>query len=398
MPRVAGRSRTHRARRARLATPPGTSHEDILSALEAAFPSCVYLIARLADPSLMLSDPTAHIFIPDTHVVPKADIESWPGSVLTPSRVEAMTVLLDALDRLRSAGRSFVLWQLGDFVDLWRTGKEPGLSFDERMRLLTRDWKPVLDRFAPDGALSIRRVCGNHDEDLQSVPGIKEQYFVPDDPGNSACNDMLVTHGDCFDPIEILPGWLKEAFMRGFSQNVTPYTQDMMAATNPNWMPQPAEYSPPTPPTPSERSRFLAPDLDPTDRVPLGTDRWNVDEVKLLYDPDTNPLNIATGPSNWQDDHSPKLWDCAKRRALEASYAGYAVSLVVVGHTHAPRIIHGRYPDGRRIVLMDCGGWVGPAFISPALSGTIHKCTIGVRVASDLRVYQLSYDAYDWPE
>jgi UDP-2,3-diacylglucosamine pyrophosphatase LpxH len=347
----------------------------------------------------LLGNPTAHIFIPDTHIVPRDDIEYWPGCVLTPSRVELMTALLDTLARLRAADPSLMVWQLGDFIDLWRTGKEAGMSFDERMRRLMKDWKPVLDRFAPDGDLSIRRVCGNHDEDLQSGPAIKENYFVPADPGDNASNDMLVTHGNCFDPIEILPGWLKEAFMRGFTERVTPYAQDMITATNPNWMPQ-ADYTftPPAPPKAGDRSRFLAADLDPTDRVPLGTDRWNVDEVRLVYDPDANPLNLATGPSNWQDDHSPKLWDCAKHRALEAAYAGYAVSLVVVGHTHDPRIVIGQHPDGRPIVLMDCGGWVGPAFISPGLSGVIHKCTIGVRVGGDLRVYQLGHDAYDWPQ
>jgi len=291
------------------------------------------------------------------------------------------------------------VWQLGDLLDLWRTGETPDLTLKERLKRLRGDWRALLDRFEPSAARPIRRIFGNHDEGLRALAGVDEREFVPQDPGDSACNDMLVTHGHQYDPIEDLPGWLKELFMRGATERITAYARDMMAATSPHWSPQPDyTFEPPPVPRATETSRFVAPMLTPAHPIPLDAAEWNVDDINLVYHPDANPLNVATGGGAlWQDDHNPALWERGKQRAREAASAGYSVSLVVVGHTHNPRILRGRHPDGSPIVLMDCGGWIGPRFLSPALDRMIHNCTIGVRVGCDLRIYQLTADEYDWP-
>jgi hypothetical protein len=378
---------------------PVLGHDEILAALQTAFPTGVFLLARLADPSLRLSDPTAHVFIPDTHIVPADEIRRWPGRVLTPSRVDVLVRLLDTLVALRSQDPALVIWQLGDLIDLWRTGDTPGLALKERLRRLRGDWRTVLDRFEPSASFPIRRIFGNHDEALRVLAGVDEREFVPQDPGDAASNDMLVIHGHQYDPIEDLPGGLKELFMRGLTERITPYARDLMSATNPHWTPQ-ADFTfePPSVPRATDTSAFVSPGLTPADPVPLGRVEWNVDNIRLVYHPDANPLNLATGGgAMWQDDHYPALWERGKQRAREASSAGYAVSLVVVGHTHNPRILRGHQPDGSPIVLMDCGGWVGPRFLSPALDRMIHNCTIGVRAGGDLRIYQLTADQYDWP-
>jgi hypothetical protein len=101
-------------------------HPEILSALQETFPSGVFLLARLDDPSLLPgSDPAPQVFIPDTHIVPASDVKQWPGHVLTPSRADSLARLLDALDRLRQADPSLVVWQLGDLVDLWTASGSP---------------------------------------------------------------------------------------------------------------------------------------------------------------------------------------------------------------------------------------------------------------------------------
>jgi UDP-2,3-diacylglucosamine pyrophosphatase LpxH len=319
--------------------------------------------------------------------------------VLTPSRVDVLVRLLNTLNALRSQDPALVVWQLGDLIDLWRTGDTPGLALKERLRRLRGDWRTLLDRFEPSASFPIRRLFGNHDEALRVLAGVDEREFVPQDPGDTASNDMLVIHGHQYDPIEDLPGSLKELFMRGFTERITPYARDMMTATDPHWTPQPDfTFEPPSAPRATDTSAFVSPGLTPVDPIPLGGIEWNVDNVKLVYHPDANPLNVATGGGAlWQDDHNPALWERGKQRAREAASAGYAVSLVVVGHTHNPRILRGRQPDGSPIVLMDCGGWVGPRFLSPALDRMIHNCTLGVRVGGDLRIYQLTADQYDWP-
>jgi UDP-2,3-diacylglucosamine pyrophosphatase LpxH len=377
-------------------------HPEILSALQETFPSGVFLLARLADTSLLPgSDLAPQVFIPDTHIVPASDVKQWPGHVLTPSRFDSLARLLDALDRLRQADPSLVVWQLGDLVDLWRVGKSDNASIDRRLDRVRGDWGPLLRRFDPEGKGPIKRLFGNHDEGLSGRPGIVEREFVPPDPGDTASNDMLVIHGHQFDPVEDLPGFLKASIMRGFTQRVSTYTRDLVLSANPHWSPLPPDYSfsAPPHPRPEEREKFLCADLRPETPVPLGAAAWNVREVKLTFHPEANPFETEINRgAKWQDDRHPALWDRAKQRAKEASGSGYSVALVVVGHTHNPRIVLGRYPDGERIAMMDCGGWIGPRYLAPGIDGPIHNCSIAVRVGADLRIYQLGKEAYDWPK
>ena len=128
MPRKKQKKRSRATVTAREAPPvPVYGHAEILTALQKAFPSGVFLVSRLYDPMLRLSDPTPHVFIPDTHIVPLREIENWPGRVLPPSRTDVLKALLDALDKLRKADPSITVWHLGDLFDLWRTGPVAGL-------------------------------------------------------------------------------------------------------------------------------------------------------------------------------------------------------------------------------------------------------------------------------
>jgi len=117
---------------------PVYGHAEILTALQKAFPSGVFLVSRLYDPMLRLSDPTPHVFIPDTHIVPLREIQNWPGRVLPPSRTDMLKALLDALDKLRKVDPSITVWHLGDLLDLWRTGPVAGLRTADRLERLSR--------------------------------------------------------------------------------------------------------------------------------------------------------------------------------------------------------------------------------------------------------------------
>jgi hypothetical protein len=144
-------------------------------------------------------------------------------------------------------------------------------------------------------------------------------------------------------------------------------------SANPHWSPLPPDYSfsAPPHPRPEEREKFLCADLRPETPVPLGAASWNVREVKLTFHPEANPFETETNRgAKWQDDRHPALWDRAKQRAKEASGSGYSVALVVVGHTHNPRIILGRYPDGERIAMRETAAdGSGPATWRPASTG-----------------------------
>jgi hypothetical protein len=70
---------------------------------------------------------------------------------------------------------------------------------------------------------------------------------------------------------------------------------------------------------------------------------------------------------------------------------GRDVRLIVIGHTHRPRIVRGMRPDGTPFVLMDCGAFVGSGFLSDELDEPIANMQIGVKLGSDIRIYQLGY-------
>jgi hypothetical protein len=73
------------------------------------------------------------------------------------------------------------------------------------------------------------------------------------------------------------------------------------------------------------------------------------------------------------------------------STGGRDVRLVVIGHTHRPRIVRGTRPDGAMFVLVDCGAFVGTSFLSDELDAPIANGQIGVKVGNDIRIYQLGY-------
>src|SRR5215207_2267192 len=104
------------------------THDDILAALQQEFPrgtggaakEGVYLVARLREPALDMSDPTPYVFIPDLHLTPRPDAARFPWVTARESQVEALTRLALLLGRLRVTDPNLRVCQLGDCFDLWR--------------------------------------------------------------------------------------------------------------------------------------------------------------------------------------------------------------------------------------------------------------------------------------
>jgi UDP-2,3-diacylglucosamine pyrophosphatase LpxH len=320
------------------------THQDILAALQEGFAPAaprhaggVFLVARLHDPALEL-DPTPHVFVGDWHLTPAADARRFGTFVFAPAQHEAMARLIGCLTALRAGGTGLGLWQLGDLFDLWRTGS-PATPVAQRVAAIEADHGASL--LDPLRALRPTILCGNHDRDLETLDGYRHAHLPIVVPGVGGGADVLLMHGDDLDPIERFPRWIKEKFVRRRVEEA---------------------------PTP-ERCGYLHYDLGHDVPVPLGRASVNV--------------RAAVGVGGF-------FFRRALARARTLRDEGRDVRLVVIGHSHQPRIICEPNGGGRPFVLMDIGAWLTPSLLSRAMSqAPILNAQVGVKVGSDLRIYQL---------
>jgi UDP-2,3-diacylglucosamine pyrophosphatase LpxH len=376
------------------------SHDEILAALEKEFPrnapgqpaNGVFLVARLLEPELTMTDPRPYVFIPDIHLVPSKDADDFPWVTARPVQVDGLTRLAGVLGRLRQIDASLRVWQLGDCFDLWRTGDEGGaVAADVKATL--KDQKTLVDALFKGAGAQL--LAGNHDQELVDYRwsgGPQALNTVVLDRGASAA-DIILAHGHQFDPIETLPRQFKEFFARGATQKVPPTPRSMLEAANPHW--QPPKPQDPPPSRPGDRNRFLNFDLDPADPLPLAQDTVNVVPYVPVQDPARAFIDSFGGGGRKPTVDGPRQtfftdiswW----AEGLSKDGGNQNVRLVVIGHTHQARIVRGVRPDRSLFVLMDCGAWVDSTFLSNRLDQPIANAQIGVRVGNDLRIYQLGY-------
>ena len=132
------------------------THDQILVELQAEYPRSagqgapdgVFLLARLNDEALGMTDSTPHVFLPDCHVVTKRAALRFPRVTSDEEQVGALERLLRVILRLRGKDPSLVFWHLGDFVDLWRVG-ETGQSVSARMTQFLGDRTTLVSLLDP---------------------------------------------------------------------------------------------------------------------------------------------------------------------------------------------------------------------------------------------------------
>jgi len=374
------------------------THDDILTALQQEFPrgggaapDGVFLVARLQDTGLVMSDPTPYVFIPDIHLVPGADADRFPWVTARQAQVDALARLARLLGRLRSQDGSLRVWQLGDCFDLWRTGDPGGSVAHDVAATLAKRADLVEALFTEAGA---QLLAGNHDQELADYrwPGGPQALNTVALDRGSNRSDTLLAHGHQFDPIETLPRNFKEFFARGATERVPPTPRSMLEATNPHWQPQAADAPPPT--RPGDRDRFLHYGLRRSDPLPLGQAQVNVVPYAPVDDPAKAFVDSFGGGGRKPTVDGPRqtfFTDAAWWSQQVSTDGGKDVRLIVIGHTHHARIVRGKRPDGTLFVLMDCGAWVDTSFLSNELDAPIANAQIGVKVGDDLRIYQLGY-------
>lgn len=351
------------------------THADVLTALKDAFPPDaahpgqfgVGLVAQYADPALGLPGGRTHIFIPDCHLLSPPDLLVYPNNHF---QLDAeLLTLLECLKQLKKDFRGELLvWHMGDLLDLWRARGGRGdqaeadaitAAYSKHMRILTS---------SPPNGVRARILAGNHDymtHELPSWAALRVGIIENQDP---ALGDILVVHGDLFDWIETaLPDQLQAFIVRAAKQVSAGQTEllqedrAIVATVNQGIPPGDVPIGPGT--TPLARAR---PVLGAGPKVAV-----NVVDAAAAAKP-------------------PKFFTNAAKLAVQLKKHGHDIRVVVIGHTHQARIAQGKRSDGKPLVLMDCGAWMGQCRLAPA-DPWIWSAQLGVIAEAELRIYQLGW-------
>lgn len=343
-------------------------HNRLLSALESI--ARVKLVSSLRDDRLGFPNANdIRIFIPDLHLISERR-RVRGGFKYATNHTELLTSVVSALNELKTkaaAGEIVQVYQLGDFLDLWREadGKDDQVDVASAIKDDHQDLvSALLDRH-----LRTRFLLGNHDFDLYRWPDYtawERRYYLPDDTAQTP--SVVLLHGDIFDWVESLPDAVQDVFVYLFAPNVSAvdyrigkmislirqshgdrkYRTYIQAA-------QPSTLG-------SVRDNGV-------DEIP---DRWNVQTAGVS--PSANLLFLDSA------------YECCKR-ANEQYQMNLRVA--VIGHTHHARIAVRETDDGGLFTLMDCGAWIENCIADGDETAT-PNAQIGALCGNEARIYQLA--------
>jgi UDP-2,3-diacylglucosamine pyrophosphatase LpxH len=343
--------------------PNGASlHDRLLAALlDAPNVSDVLLVARLDDPRIGHPDvQDMRVFVPDLHLLTRRDEARYAYGFNCKPQLIGVLKGLKAFRRGLAGGESLAVYQLGDYLDLWRQG--------------TNDATPILEEhfdihghlYGSPSALNAWFLLGNHDVELPSSGGYqvwnRRYYFPIRDPR------VLVTHGDVFDWKERFPDAFNRlyVYMFGPMYDSTAYDLETLQRTvkAAHGRKQYRQYI-------QAEYHDLADSVSVAAGLPGGL-AWNVGRV-------TDP-----------DDRSAHEFLPAAYRSTQDIQAdfGLGLTMVVIGHTHHARIAVYEGAGGEFFALMDCGAWI-ERYRTPADPEPRPNAQIGVMAGNDCRIYQI---------
>jgi UDP-2,3-diacylglucosamine pyrophosphatase LpxH len=339
--------------------PNGASlHDRLLDALlNAQKVSDVLLVARLEDARIAYDDTKEiRVFIPDLHLLTEKDNKRYRYGF---NCKEQIIGILKALKSFRTGlanDESLTLYQLGDFVDLWRQGSSDATKILEEHY----DLYGYLS-----GPLKTWFLLGNHDLDLADHGGFRvwnrRYYFPLADPR------ALVVHGDVFDLVERYPNELKSLFVYLFGPLRDPTAHDFEDFRRLAKKAHGAKQY---------KNQIQADCHDVADCVSAanGVPRDAAFNVARVTDP-ADPSGHRFFPAAYQTV-----------RQIKADFK-LNLTTVIIGHSHRARIAV--YEGGGEfLALMDCGAWI-EQYRTPADPQPKPNAQIGVLVANDCRIYQI---------
>jgi UDP-2,3-diacylglucosamine pyrophosphatase LpxH len=317
----------------------------------------VKLVARYYNPNIgNNATDRLYIFFPDMHLITRKRRKETEWRGFNHERM-FINVLLKLVGLRKNApDMKFHVYQMGDFIDLWRIeGDEP---------------RPVLEDFSDiewylyrgsEESVDARFIVGNHDAWLAEKPLSSTRTFMslffPLDPAPT----IYATHGDVFDPLEMaLPDELQAFFVYHSTGNILEKI----------WS-----------------GGEKAEDLGKLIKVRKETCR-NIHEDKTaeIGEIKTLPRSEELGDLVLEDEENitteHKFLEPARERVK--TFEGVNINASVIAHTHHARIA---VDETTGFVMMDVGAWVGD--YKGEDDEKLPCCQIGVICGNDFRIYQL---------
>jgi UDP-2,3-diacylglucosamine pyrophosphatase LpxH len=340
-------------------------HDRLLQALRAV-PQLqeIKLVAGIRDDGLNFPNQSdLRIFIPDMHLSSAAIARDYHYGFNCNDLFVGVAGALTALRLGRAAGETIEIYQIGDYLDLWREALEP--PNDEQVAAdIKADHTDIVDVFE-SGDLGVHFLLGNHDFDLwqwADYRGWDRRMYLPD--GNDPA--ILVMHGDYFDWMEMLPEPVKDFVVHYLARLIEAPNEVMGKIMDWNHaLNHGSDFS---------QAIHLPPPVVVGPGGPLpaaGPYRFNVQTAGGSLPGSLKYLDQAVA-------------ECAKVNAwIETD-----LRVVVIGHTHRARIATAQTAQGKLFTLIDTGAWIETC--SEVAGGpTMPNAQITAISANEARIYQL---------
>jgi UDP-2,3-diacylglucosamine pyrophosphatase LpxH len=341
---------------------PTDLHDRLLEAfLAAPKVSDVLLVARLKDPRIGYDDTKEiRVFIPDLHLLTSKDDRRYPYAFNCKEQLIGILKALKSLRKGLPGDESVTVYQLGDFVDLWRQGN------DDATKILTEHFDIAGHLYGSAAALNAWFLLGNHDLDLADRGRFRvwnrRYYFPMRDPR------VLLVHGDTFDWVERLPDWFQKIFVYMFGPLHDANAYDLESLRK---AVRQAHGS-------KQYKKYIQGEHHEIGQCPSAA--GGVPE-----DPYFNVTRVRDPGDPSGHDYLPAAYRTVQRIRAEFPLQ---LTTVVIGHTHHARMAIYEGGAGEFFALMDCGAWI-ENYKTRGEPDPRPNAQIGVMVANDCRIYQI---------
>ena len=357
----------------------------------------IYLVARLKDDRLGF--PFARdlrVFIPDLHIISRFRQQEFGykyntnynshESDLLPALVQELIkfkrqIIVENEGIAEEDKRRFEVYQLGDFLDLWRETDTPWKTRPAKWRghvnRMIESNAVLYDAFL-DETLHTNFILGNHDFDLNRIPGFSHRWrflrhWLVDEQEVPVVG---VLHGDLFSWVERLPDSIQQFFVHHFSPQIPKQIRKQIVNSHIG-------------------SNFLIfKTYNKYKEYIMQKEAPVFAEFPLKNGlPPGSEYNVKRAPAGSKEELK-YLTDAKKYFSAVNQRDNFKVRMAVMGHTHYSRIAVDD-SGGEFFSLVDCGAWVKFHWAVVQEEGEVKRipmdnAQVGVLCDNDVRIYQLN--------